>query len=475
MLSKQDNEVLCRVGPGTPMGTLMRQYWIPVFLSSELPAPDCPPVRVRVLGEDLIGFRATSGQPGLVANACPHRGASLFFGRNEEEGLRCVYHGWKFDATGACVDMPSEPAESNFRSKVRVTAYPCRERNGVVWAYMGPRPASDLPPLPDLEPNMVEDQPTVVQKVLRDCNWMQGLEGDIDTSHLGFLHLGMIQPEDTQPGTFDYYTVADRAPRYDVVDTEFGTSYGAYRPAEADSYYWRVAHFLFPFYTMIPTGVLGVQVLVRAWVPIDDEHMMFWSFSVPGTRAQGQGGPPGVDAAAGSGGAIEARARRLQETYAGLADAPPGGTRVSGPAGTFEYLPETSGFLGKWRLAQNASNDYGLDREAQRTRSYTGIPGIHQQDQAITESMGAIYDRTHEHLGTSDAMVIRTRRRLINAAKALAQHGVIPPGVDDPTVYRQRSGGVILPRHVDWQEATRELRKAFVRHRPEEVYAPAIG
>jgi phenylpropionate dioxygenase-like ring-hydroxylating dioxygenase large terminal subunit len=441
------------------MGKLMRQYWVPVFLSSELPYPDSPPVRVRILGENLIGFRATSGRVGLVANSCPHRGASLFFGRNEEDGLRCVYHGWKFDVTGACVDMPSEPAESNFKNKVRAVAYRCQERNGVIWAYLGSRSESDLPPLPDIEPNLLPEEQTSVQKVLRECNYMQGLEGDIDTSHLAYLHLGAIKPEETQPGSFDYYTVADRAPRYDVLDTEFGTSYGAYRPAEADTYYWRVAHFLFPFYTMIPTGVLGVQVLVRAWVPVDDEHMMFWSFAVPTTRAQGQGSPPGVNASAGSGAAIVQRA----------------GRPAGGPAGSFEYLPDTTDWLGKFRLAQNASNDYKIDREEQRTRSFTGIPGIHQQDQAITESMGPIYDRSHEHLGTSDAMVIRTRRRLINAAKALQRDGTVPPGVEDPTVYHYRSGGVILPRTADWLEATKDLRNAFKQHRPEEVYAPVAS
>ncbi|HEU0075141.1 MAG TPA: Rieske 2Fe-2S domain-containing protein [Dehalococcoidia bacterium] len=155
MLSKEDNDVLCRVGPGTPMGEMMREYWIPAVRSDELPAPDSPPVRIRLLGENLIAFRATSGAVGLVQNACPHRGASLFFGRNEEEGLRCVYHGWKFDVTGACVDMPSEPAESNFKNKVRAKAYPVHERGGIIWAYMGTRETP--PPLPELEANMLED------------------------------------------------------------------------------------------------------------------------------------------------------------------------------------------------------------------------------------------------------------------------------------------------------------------------------
>src|SRR5437867_10905022 len=277
MLSLQDNEELCRVGPGTLMGNFMRQYWIPAVRSDELPSPDCPPVGARLLGENLIAFRTTSGAVGVVQNACPHRGASLFFGRNEEEGLRCVYHGWKFDCEGQCVDMPSEPAESNFKTKIKATAYPCIERNGIIWTYMGSR--ETLPPLPDIEPNMLPEGEYTIQKTLRECNWVQGLEGDIDTAHLGFLHMGAVDPGGQEPQSFNYYTVADRAPRYSVIETEFGTSYGTYRPAEADTYYWRIAHFLFPCYTMIPTGTLGLQVLVRAWVPLDDTHMMHWNIS----------------------------------------------------------------------------------------------------------------------------------------------------------------------------------------------------
>ncbi|HLG11338.1 MAG TPA: Rieske 2Fe-2S domain-containing protein, partial [Dehalococcoidia bacterium] len=184
MLSNQDNEELCRVGPGTLMGDFMRQFWMPAVRSGELPVVDGPPLRVKLLGEELIAFRGTSGKVGLIQNACPHRGASLFFGRNEEEGLRCVYHGWKFDTAGACVDMPSEPAESNFKNKVRARAYPVEERNGILWAYLGPREVP--PPLPQLEANMVEG--ATVNTVLRECNWMQALEGDIDTVHFIFLH-----------------------------------------------------------------------------------------------------------------------------------------------------------------------------------------------------------------------------------------------------------------------------------------------
>jgi phenylpropionate dioxygenase-like ring-hydroxylating dioxygenase large terminal subunit len=421
MLSKVDNETVCRVGPGTPMGNLMRQYWVPALLSSELPGPDSDPVRVVLLGEKLIAYRDTNGQVGLIDHACPHRGASLYFGRNEECGIRCVYHGWKFDAHGNCVDMPNEPAESDFKTKVKATAYPTQERNGLIWAYLGPRETP--PPLPDIEANNLLEGEYAVGAIQRECNYLQGLEGDIDTSHFGFLHFGAADAESAEPGTFQYYTLKDRAPRYQVLDTEFGCMYSAYRPADPGQTYHRIALFLFPFWTMIPTGVLGHQVIARGWVPMDDEHTMFFSLT-PKVR--------GVD-------------RAIQ----------PG----------MELHPNTSDWFGRFRMVSDGSNDYRIDREWQRSGAdYTGIAGIHTQDQAVTESMGPIFDRTTEHLGSSDAMVIRTRRRLLDAARALAHSGTVPPGVDQPDVYRQRSGGIILPEDTNWVEATHELRKAYVPH-----------
>src|SRR5688572_18187207 len=245
MLNAADNELLCRVGPGTPMGDLMRQYWIPALLSEELPSADCPPIRLRLLGENLIGFRVTSGTAGITVNSCPHRGASMFFGRNEEEGLRCVYHGWKFDVHGDCVDMPSEPPESNFKSKVRIKAYACQERNGIIWTYMGPR---ETPPtLPEWLPNMHPD--SRAGKSMRECNYMQALEGDIDTIHFGFLHAGHVKLEETAFGTPDYYAIKVRNANMTVIETEVGTTYGAYRPAEDGTDYWRIANYLLPFYT----------------------------------------------------------------------------------------------------------------------------------------------------------------------------------------------------------------------------------
>ena len=212
MLGTEDNEYITRVGPGTPMGALLRQYWVPAMLSSELPRPDGPPVRVLLLGEKLIGFRDSAGRVGLLANLCPHRGASLFFARNEGCGLRCVYHGWKFDVDGRCTDMPSEPPDSNFKDKVRARAYPCVERGGLVWAYLGPREVP--PPLPDLEATQLPDGEYNAIAYQRNCNWLQGMEGDIDTAHIGFLHFGSDQPDDYLPGTFKYYALKDRAPRY---------------------------------------------------------------------------------------------------------------------------------------------------------------------------------------------------------------------------------------------------------------------
>jgi nitrite reductase/ring-hydroxylating ferredoxin subunit len=446
MLSQQDNDLLTRVGPGTPMGNLMRQYWLPTMLSDELPSPDCPPSRIRLLGENLIAFRVTSGKIGMVADACPHRGASLFFGRNEEEGLRCVYHGWKFDHTGACVDMPSEPAESNFKGKVRAKAYPVEERAGIVWTYLGPREVP--PPLPMLEATMLEGARP--QLCLMECNWLQTLEGDLDTSHLGFLHLGSVKPEDSIPGSYDYYMVTDRAPRYEIIETDVGTSYGAYRPAEADTTYWRIAHYMFPFYALIPTGDLGTVIRAQAWVPLDDGNTMYWGWQIAGTVA-GRAGQQATATNAATGRPATAAA--------------PTGRRAG-----FEHMPNTSDWLGRWRLNQNRGNDYGIDRAAQaRGDTFTGIPGIRQQDKAVAESMGGVMDRTNEHLGTSDSMIIRTRRRLLRAVRALAENGEAPPGVDQPQSYRTRSGSIILPRGADWLAATENLRNPQVP-----IGAPAV-
>jgi phenylpropionate dioxygenase-like ring-hydroxylating dioxygenase large terminal subunit len=436
MLSIHDNETICRVGPGTPMGNLMRQYWVPAFMSSELPANDCPPLRVLLLGERLIAYRDTSGNVGLFAESCPHRGASMFFGRNEENGLRCVYHGWKFDVTGACVDMPSEPAESNFRNKVRIRAYPTRERCGMVWTYMGPRSLDNLPPLPLMEGNMQPEGGWRVQAMQSECNYLQVLEGDIDTVHFGFLHRGSVDPDNLPPWSSDVdrYAFKDRAPRYKLVNTEIGVMYGAYRPAEEDSYYWRIAHFLLPFYTMPPGGGGGIT----ARIPMDDNHTMSYQMS-PSSRNIGAGGFVPLEAAA----------------------ADPDYARVKSP-----MLPNTTDWYGRWRPGSNLANDFEIDREMQQrnrgNNGYTGIVG-NFQDMAITTSMGPIYARHQEHLGSSDAMIIRTRSCLLRAVREFEATGAPPAGVENPEYYLRRSATCVLPREADWIEATAERRRSQVK------------
>jgi phthalate 4,5-dioxygenase len=263
------------------------------------------------------------------------------------------------------------------------------------------------------------------------------MAADLDTGHVGFLHWGSARLQDARPGSFAWYALKEPSPRYRVTDTDYGTLYGAYRPAEADSYYWRIGAFLFPFYTMVPVGVLGLQVGVRCYVPLDDDHTMVWNIEPPPAAA-------GAGRGAGRAG-VEFSEGKL-------------------PGYDSEYLPNTSDWLGRWRYVQNGQNDYLIDRDLQRRSSYTGIIGANAQDQAISESMGAVSDKTQEHLGTSDIMIARTRMRLIRAIRALRDSGTTPPGVDQPSVYRVRSGGTLLPRDADWLEATSSWRVAYTEH-----------
>jgi hypothetical protein len=283
------------------------------------------------------------------------------------------------------------------------------------------------PPLPDLEGNMQETSHESVRAFQLDGNWLQILEGDIDTTHVGFLHYGGLKAEDQPPGSFSEWQLRDKTARFEVIDTEGGAAYGARRAAGEDQDYWRIAQFCFPFYTFTPPGVLGTKKGGGARVPMDDYHTMNF-FMTAGRR-----GPN------------------------------------TGPQGAFRPpLPNTTDWFGRFRLDQNLGNDFLIDRDLQRqgqgTSGYSGIEGIAMQDAAMTASMGGIYDRSKEHLASADAMVIRVRRRLIAAVQAHMRSGTVPPGVDDPEVYRVRSGGLFLPRGADWVEATRELRAAFVEH-----------
>jgi phenylpropionate dioxygenase-like ring-hydroxylating dioxygenase large terminal subunit len=363
----------------------------------------------------------------------------MFYGRNEENGLRCVYHGWKFDTTGRCIDMPNEPPESQFKNKVRTTAYPCVERAGIIWSYLGPRVIP--PPLPDIEANQLPDGDYQVAAFKRDCNWLQALEGDIDDSHVAYLHFGLVDADAMPEDTFLEYATRNRGMRFAVEDTEYGVLCGSYRAASAGKTYWRIGQFMFPFYTQVPIGVLGALILTQAWVPMDDHHTL--TFSMAGKFEILD---PSV---AVSGGAVTTR------EYEELLKRMRFSRRV---------LMNTTDWFGRFRNEHDSSNDYLIDRNSQRTVAYSGMPNLLAEDQAVTESMGPVYDRSNEHLGTTDAMIIRTRRRLLDLLRTHADGRSVPPGVDDPEIYQVRAGGTVLPDGDDWLEAVAKWGKAHEFH-----------
>lgn len=424
MLSAEHNALLTRVGPATPMGTLMRRYWVPALLSWEVPEPDSAPVELRLLGEDLVAFRQSDGRVGLVAARCPHRGASLFWGRNEECGIRCVYHGWKFDLTGRCVDMPSEPEATNFQDKVHIPAYPTYEAGGVVWAYMGP-PAKQ-PALPLFEWTQAPETHRGLTKVWQECNWLQALEGGIDTVHTNFLHFGKPARHasmDTGAVAFGSNTVRGRAVGFskaaivEVVPTDYGYTYGGIRLLPDASQFVRGYHWIMPW-TQLRGYSLDVdkpEVDGHMWVPIDDENTMVFN---------------------------------LRYTY-GTAPLTADEQALVGTGNQFgvDIDPET------FRSLRNKRNRYLIDRQVQKTQTYTGIVGVNTQDRAVQESMGPIADRTTERLGTTDRAIISARQQLLAALKQL-EAGEDPPGVA-PTYYRLRALEKVVPQDVSWFAAMR--------------------
>ncbi len=282
MLRKEQNDLLTRTGAGTPMGEMFRRYWIPALLAEELPENDCAPVRVQLLSEKLIAFRDTEGRYGLIDEFCAHRGVSLWFGRNEECGLRCPYHGWKYDVTGQCVEIPSEPEKSGFRAMIKLRSYPLVERGGVLWTYMGP--TEHQPGLPEFEFAMVPPEQTYTSKRLQYCNWLQAMEGGIDSSHVSWLHRDAFRSDPLMVGSRgNQYNLGDAMPVFEVVDQPAGLFIGARRNAE-DGYYWRITPWCMPSFTMIPPRG-NHPVHGHFWIPIDDENCWAWSFDYHPTRA----------------------------------------------------------------------------------------------------------------------------------------------------------------------------------------------
>lgn len=426
MLSHADNEMLTRIGSGTPMGAVIRKYWIPALTSDEVPEKGGDPVRVRLLGESLIAFRDSSGEVGLVGEHCSHRGASLYFARNQDCSLQCVYHGWRFDKNGKCLETPNELPESTLKHRASIAAYPCVERNGVIWTYMGG--GTELPALPDIEWNLVPANHVHISKRVQECNWAQTLEGGIDSSHGSFLH-ALNEASDYSGGHRRGwgYLLKDRHPRFEVEDTSYGVLLGVRRNAEDDSYYWRITQFLMPFYTMIPPYGPNPSIHGHAFVPMDDHTTLVWTVTWHPNR-------PLTKAESGDGGAYEKLG---------------GGVHLTAR----DLLPKTNAPAGAWYPRANKSNDYMIDRSAQRTTRFSGVPGIAAQDAAVQESMGPIYDRANEHLGAADAGIARVRRRFLQAARELTEHGSKPVGVHDGSVYQVRSAAVVLPRDANWVAA----------------------
>ena len=452
MLTTEQNEKLTRVGPGTQMGNLMRRYWVPALLSWELPAPDCPPAEVRLLGEDLIAFRATDGSVGLVSAYCAHRRVSLFWGRNEENGIRCVYHGWKFDITGACVDMPSEPAASNFADKVRIPAYPTYEAGGVIWAYLGPAEKRPAPPL--FEWTQVPAEQRALSKVWQECNWLQAMEGGIDTVHSNFLHggrpPGLRYDERDARGRANNFSTA---PTLEVVPTDYGYSYAGIRDMGPEgTNHVRGYHLVLPWMQIRSTG--PGRIAGHMWVPIDDYNSMIYNWHyVYDTEI-----------------AARTRSRRGEEGTAFPSGADPLWYRDAKlPVGTGNDFGIDVDPDNDFRSVRNRANKYMIDREVQKTQTYTGITGINTQDRAVQESMGRIADRSLERLGTTDRAIIAARRFLLQALDAVEQ-GDDPPGVA-PTYYKLRAIEKVLPKEAHWFEAM----KAELYQLPESPVAATPG
>ena len=414
MLKPEENDRLCQVGPGTPGGALLRRYWQPAALSVELPERDGAPLRVRLLGEDLIAFRDSNGRVGLVDAFCPHRRAPMFFARNEECGLRCVYHGWKFDVDGKCVDMPSEPPESPMKAGMTIAAYPTAERGGVVWAYLGPR--DKMPAPPDYEWIRAPDTHRHVSKTFENCNYLQALEGGLDTAHSSFVHNNNL-------GNKDELRNSDTAPKLEVEPTDYGYYYVSLRRRGAAQRYVRVYQYIMPAQQMRAStvGLSGERTNLpkidgHIWVPIDDENTFVYNIMY------------GYDETA----SLSPDYVEDFESFSGR--------------GRDDFIP------GTWRLKKNLANDYLVDRAVQKTKTYTGIKGLNTQDFALQEGMGLRVDRSKEHLGSTDRAIATMRRLMLEAIDTVAK-GESPRGADPVTHRGVRPHDKIIAADGPWQPA----------------------
>ena len=382
MLTKEENAILTRVTGDAPMGGIMRRHWLPACLSEEIAEPDCDPVKIRLLGEDLVAFRDSNGRVGVLDEFCPHRKASLAFGRNEECGLRCLYHGWKFDVDGNTVDMSSEPGESTLKEKVKQKAYPTHEAAGFIWVYMGP--ANEMPAF---DPPVFQPTPDTrisISKVIVDCNWAQILEGAIDSAHSSTLHSSDMLPARVDGAKANdnnwLRPSTDKAPRLFVDRTAFGFRYSAIRRPinnAATHDYVRTTLFIAPYTVQIPSNNMYNIAILH--VPMDDTHTAFHFIAWGG------------------------------------ADTP----------STESWRKFLHGQVGidvdkSFRKVRTLATNYLQDRQAMRLGNFTGVPGIPNQDIVMWETIGAIADRSDEILGASDLAIVEFRRQMVEAAQGFA-------------------------------------------------------
>ncbi len=425
-MKREERELLARTQAGTPMGDLLRRYWMPAVLSRELEAGG-EPIRVRLLSEDLIAFRSPDGKVGLFEENCAHRGASLHLAKNEPGGLRCWYHGWKYDTDGQCIDQPNEPPSSRACERIRQRAYPCTEKNGVVWSYMGPR--ATMPPFPLLEWTAVPEGHYHASKRFQECNWLTGMEGDLDSSHLNFLHGTETIKASPSHGRFKSgaWMAADAFPKFEIVAKPGGFIHGARRNADEGHHYWRIGTWLLPCFTMIPGFPGDLPMGGHAWVPRDDETTWCFAFSWHPRRPLN-----------------ESELKQIGTGWGMHSLMTPG-----------SFIP-----------AHNKSNGYAPEG-APGVQNWERIKIFQDQDVAITESIGGAFDRTNENLGSTDVVVITARRRLMAEARALAEGKAPKVAAED---YRVRPISCRLPSDgASWADAVAEAMDA----RPE-TYRPSV-
>ena len=416
MLTTQQNDLLCRVEGAAVMGQIMRRHWLPVCTLEEVRESDGPPVRSRLLGEDLVVFRDTQGRLGVLGEHCPHRGASLAFGRNEERGLRCLYHGWKLDVEGRVIDMPSEVPGRCERLKMKHLSYPVREGGGFAWIWMGPEEA-----MREFEPPAWAPHPncrTSIVKMHAACNWAQVLEGSIDSAHSSSLHSTNMPAAEVEGSTATDSTwlrpSVDKAPKMQFEPTPYGFRYAAIRKpilnAETHQYV-RTTLFIAPFTVLIPPN--DQYRLAQMLVPIDDLNTMFYWIAWHPDPEKGIS----------------------QEDWRSFCAATVGVDLDR-----------------DYRKLRNLSNHYLQDRAAMTRGDWTGIKGIPTQDMAMWESMGPIVDRSRDKPGQSDVAVVQFRRMMVAAAQEF-QEGGPAIGTAEPRIPHVKLASYegVVPKSVDWR------------------------